>query len=29
MNRDEMIKDVKGQVLRDGGEVRRRWAEYF
>ena len=27
--RDEMIKDVNGQTLRDGVEVRRRWAEYF
>ena len=27
--RDEMIKDVNGQVLHDGVEVRRRWAEYF
>ena len=25
--RDEMVKD--GQMLRDGVEVRRRWAEYF
>ena len=24
-----MVKDVNGQILRDGGEVRRRWAEYF
>ena len=27
--RDEMVKDVNCQILRDGGEVRRRWAEYF
>ena len=26
--RDEMVKDVNGQILRDGVEVRR-WAEYF
>ena len=26
--RDEMVKDVNGQIMR-GGEVRRRWAEYF
>ena len=25
----EMVKDVNGQILRDGVEVRRRWAEYF
>ena len=24
-----MVKDVSGQILRDGVEVRRRWAEYF
>ena len=24
-----MVKDVNGQILRDGAEVRRRWAEYF
>ena len=24
-----MVKDVNGQILRDGVEVRRRWAEYF
>ena len=24
--RDEMVKDVNGQMLRDGVEVRRRWA---
>ena len=24
-----MVKDVNGQMLRDGVEVRRRWAEYF
>ena len=27
--RDAMVKDVNGQILRDGVEVRRRWAEYF
>ena len=27
--RKEMVKDVNGQILRDGLEVRRRWAEYF
>ena len=27
--RDEMVKYVNGQILRDGVEVRRRWAEYF
>ena len=27
--REEMAKDVNGQILRDGVEVRRRWAEYF
>ena len=26
---DEMVKDVNGQILRDGVELRRRWAEYF
>ena len=26
---DDMVKDVYGQILRDGVEVRRRWAEYF
>ena len=26
---EEMVKDVTGQILRDGVEVRRRWAEYF
>ena len=26
---EEMVKDVNGQILRDGVEVRRRWAEYF
>ena len=26
--RDEMVKDVNGQIFRDGVEVRR-WAEYF
>ena len=27
--RDGMVKDISGQMLRDGEEVRRRWAEYF
>ena len=27
--REEMVKDVNVQILRDGVEVRRRWAEYF
>ena len=27
--REKMVKDVNGQILRDGIEVRRRWAEYF
>ena len=27
--RDEMVKDVNGQILRDGVEVRRRWVEYY
>ena len=27
--REEMVKDVNGQILRDGVEVRSRWAEYF
>ena len=27
--RDEMVKDVNGQILRDGVEVRRRWAKDF
>ena len=27
--RDEMEKNVNGQILHDGVEVRRRWAEYF
>ena len=26
---DEMVKDVNGQILRDGVDVRRRWVEYF
>ena len=24
-----MVNDVSGQILRNGVEVRRRWAEYF
>ena len=27
--RDKMVKDVNGQILRDGVEVRIRWAENF
>ena len=27
--REEVVKDVNCQILRDGVEVRRRWAEYF
>ena len=27
--RKEMVKNVNGQILRDGVEVRRRYAEYF
>ena len=27
--REEMVKDVSGQILRDDVEVRRRWAQYF
>ena len=27
--RDEILKDVNGQILRDGVQVRRRLAEYF
>ena len=27
--RDEMVKDVNGQILRDSVELTRRWAEYF
>ena len=27
--REEMVKNVNGQILSDGGEVRRRWADYF
>ena len=26
---DEMVKDVNGQILQDGVEMSRRWAEYF
>ena len=26
--RNKMVKDVNGQILRDGVEVRRRWATY-
>ena len=29
MTHDEMVKDVNGQISRNGVEVRRRWAEYF
>ena len=27
--REEMVKDINIQILDDGVEVRRRWAEYF
>ena len=27
--REEMVKDVNGQIFRDGVEVRRKWEEYF
>ena len=27
--REEMVKDVNGQILLNGVEVRRRWVEYF
>ena len=27
--REEMVKDVNGQTLHNGVEVRRSWAEYF
>ena len=27
--REEMVKDVSGQILRDGVEVRLRWPQYF
>ena len=27
--RDEMVKDVNGQILRDGVGERRGWAEYL
>ena len=27
--KEEMVKDVNGQILRDGVEVRSRWEEYF
>ena len=27
--REEMVKDVNCQILCDGIEVRKRWAEYF
>ena len=27
--KDKMVKEVNDQVLRDGVEVRRSWAEYF
>ena len=26
---EEMVEDVNVKILRDGVEVRRRWAEYF
>ena len=27
--REDMVTDINGQILRDGVEVRRRWAQYF
>ena len=27
--RDEMVMDVNVQILRDGVDLRKRWAEYF
>ena len=27
--REKMVKEVSGQILRDGVAVRRRWAQYF
>ena len=27
--RNEKVKNVTGQILRDGVEMKRRWAEYF
>ena len=27
--REEVVMDVTGQILCDGVDVRRRWAEYF
>ena len=27
--REDMVKDVSGQILRDGVEVRRRWVQCF
>ena len=27
--KEKMVKDVSGQILRVGVEVRRRWAQYF
>ena len=27
--REETVNDVSGQILRNGIEVRRRWAQYF
>ena len=27
--REEIVKGVNGQILRDGVEVRTRWAEFF
>ena len=26
---ENMVKDINGQILLDGVDVRRRWAEYF
>ena len=27
--KDEMVKEAKNQLLQDGANVRKRWAEYF
>ena len=27
--REDMVKDVNGQIMRNGIEVRKRWVEYF
>ena len=28
LRKGEMVKDVNGEILRDGFEVRRKWADY-